>query len=164
MAGVYVFGDVRDWFDFGIGGSMDRFDDEAKKLIAEIMRDCSSRADDKIAALCRRVADERAVEIAALRKKLEASDAQAINNMSLYRGELAARKNGEMEMGLAAEKAKREAAERAVDANMDECNRLAGLLNLSEKALKITTNELDVLRQINLRYEELRQAIRDIKI
>ena len=67
---------------------MDRFDDEAKKLIAEIMRDCSSRADDKIAALCRRVADERAVEIAALREKLtqaqhDLSGAQALEAQNI---------------------------------------------------------------------------------
>ena len=70
MVGVYVFGDIRDWFDFGIGGSMNRFDEEAKTLIAEIMMDCSFPAADKIASWGRRIAFPRDVEIAALREKL----------------------------------------------------------------------------------------------
>jgi hypothetical protein len=52
-----------------------------------------------------------------------------------------------------------------------EVRRLRAELAASEKARleaenvkRIMENELDTLRQINLRYEELRQAIRDIKI
>ena len=49
---------------------MNRFDEEAKTLIAEIMMDCSFPAADKIASWGRRIAFPRDVEIAALREKL----------------------------------------------------------------------------------------------
>lgn len=51
------------------------------------------------------------------------------------------------------------------------CNAIAeklysmrAVLVAAESALRIMGNELDTLRQINLRYEELRSAIREIKI